>query len=203
MLDLPKVAVTGGVASGKTTVCGLFRHLGAYVVNADQIAHQLLDPQTDLGKKVLQIIGNDVLQNGKINRRLVAEKVFQSKELLHQLETLIHPRVMEKIEEEYERISKKGGYPLFIAEMPLLFEIEAEPFFDSVIAIVADETLAQERFQALGATKLEYNRRMERQLSPTKKAQKANYTIFNNGSLDDLKKQVESLYTLLLNHGEP
>ena len=93
MLKLKKIAVTGGVASGKSTVCRLFQNLGAYVVSADQITHELLASDNTLKKKVVSIFGHEILEGEVIDRAKVAKKVFSSPDLLYKLEALIHPRV--------------------------------------------------------------------------------------------------------------
>jgi dephospho-CoA kinase len=199
MLKLKKIAITGGVASGKSTVCQLFQKLGAYVVSADTIAHELLDPHTDLGRQILSILGEGFLQNGKIDRALVAEKVFRDPKKLHELEQILHPEILKRIECEYESVSHTGRYTLFIAEIPLLFEIGAEKFYDVTIAVIADDAIAKQRVKS----ESEYNRRMSRQWSPEQKTTKANYTIKNNGSLNDLEDQVKKLNAVLTGVSHP
>jgi dephospho-CoA kinase len=193
MLKLLKIAVTGGVASGKSTVCELFQKLGAYVVSADAITHQLFDPQTDLGKQIIRTLGSDILQNGKINRKIVAKKVFNDSQSLDWLEKVLHPPILKRIEQEYTYACDQGAYRAFVVEIPLLFEIGAESFYDVTISIEADEGMAKQRFLAKGYTEEEYNRRMLRQLSPQEKAAKAHYTIYNNTTLEDLEKEMAKL----------
>jgi dephospho-CoA kinase len=193
MLKLVKIAVTGGVASGKTTVCQLFQKLGAYVVSADAIAHELFDPHTDLGQQIVHTLGSDILQNGKINKQLVAEKVFKDPKRLLELEKILHPPVLKEIEQQYAIACKTEGFTAFVVEVPLLFEIGAEAFYDVTIAVEAEPDIAKRRFQAKGYKEEDYIRRMGRQLAPHVKAAKAHYTIKNNGTLEDLEKQVQKL----------
>lgn len=200
MLELKKVAITGGLASGKSTVCQFFQELGAYVVSADAIVHGLLKPQTDLGQKILRLLGSDILQNGKIDRQKIAEKVFRNPDQLIKLEQLIHPAVLEEIARLYEQVRREKKYTLFVVEMPLLFEIGAEPFYDASIAVVTDATAAKKRFMAAGHTQQEYEERMRRQLSPEDKATRARYTLLNNGSKADLRKEVEKFNMEFLLH---
>ncbi len=199
MLKLKKIAITGGVASGKSTVCQLFQKLGAYVVSADAIAHELLDPNTDLGRQILSMLGTSILQDGKISRQLVAEKVFRDPKKLHELEQILHPEILRRIECDYESASRAGNYTLFIVEIPLLFEIGAERLFDVTIAVIADEPIAKQRFKSEN----EYERRMSRQWSPAQKTIKANYTIKNNESLNDLEAQVKQLNSTLTGVSHP
>lgn len=192
MLKLKKIAITGGVASGKTSVCQFFQELGAYVVNADRIAHELLKPDTDLGQQVIRQFGPEILHNGQISRRILADKAFKDQNQLHRLEQLLHPAVLKRIEELYLSAAR-GKYTSFVVEIPLLFEIGAESFYDVVIVVLADETSAKKRFTQAGFQNEEYDLRMRRQIKPEQKAAKAHYTIHNKGSLDDLKHEVIAL----------
>ena len=194
MLKLKKIAVTGGIASGKSTVCQLFRELGAYVVSADALVHELLQPDTPLGKKLPQQFGNDLLVEGKISRQILAQKVFGDPEKLGQLEALLHPRVRERTEEEYQKACREGGYTSFVAEIPLLFEVGGERFYDVTIALLTDPERARER---VAQRNLDYDLRMKRQLPPEEKAKRAHYTLFNNGSMEDLKQRAKALYHLI------
>lgn len=193
MLKLIKIAVTGGVASGKSTVCQFFKELGACVVSADALSHELLDPNTNLGQQIIQLLGPDIQEDGKISRRIIADKVFREPKRLEQLEKLLHPAILRKIEENYRQACEKGGYTSFVVEIPLLYEIGAEGFYDVVVAVFTDEAVARKRFEKGQFQKTEYDRRMNRQLKPHQKAAQANFTIYNNGSLDDLRREVTEL----------
>jgi dephospho-CoA kinase len=177
MLKLKKIAITGGVASGKTTVCQFFKELGAYVVNADAIAHELLNPNTDLGQQLLQTFGS-------LNRKVLAEMVFKDAGKLKKLEELLHPAVLKTIDEHYKKACQ-GDYSSFVVEFPLLFEIGREAEYDVVIAVLIDETTAKKRFKSQ-----EYDLRMKRQINPKEKTKRATYTIHNDGSFKELQAQV-------------
>ena len=194
MLKLRKIAITGGVASGKSTVCRFLRELGAYVVSADEAAHELLKPDTDLGQQIIRTFGSDIITDGKISRRILAEKVFKDPQQLEELEKLLHPAVLKKIEKRYAEVSKEGKYTCFAVEIPLLFEIGNEGFYDVIVAVLADEEISQKRFSQAGFQPKEYDRRMRRQINPLQKAERADYILVNNGSLEDLKAQVIALH---------
>ncbi|MBS0624765.1 MAG: dephospho-CoA kinase [Verrucomicrobia bacterium] len=197
MLELKKIAITGGVASGKSTVCRFFQELGAYVVSADAIAHDLLSLETNLGQKVLQQFGSDILQEGKISRRILAEKVFKNPAQLEALEKLLHPAVLQKIDELYRQAAHSRKWTSFVVEIPLLYEIHAEDSYDVIVAVLADEKVAKERFKQSGFQPEEYERRMSRQIKPSQKAKRATYTLINNGSLDQLRQEVIKLNSIL------
>jgi len=190
MLKLKRIAITGGIASGKTSVCRVFQELGAFVVNADAIVHELLSPNTKLSQQVIRLLGNDILIDGNLSRRVIADKVFMDPEALHALEKLLHPAVLHKIEELYQAACHHGLYTAFVVESPLLFEIGQDKFYDKVIAVLSDEATSCERFCKAGFNPEEYERRMKRQLPPQEKARRADYVINNNGSLDNLREQV-------------
>ena len=200
MLSCIKVAVTGGLSSGKSSVCRLFMNLGAYVVSADDIVHQLLSIHTKIGQQVIRLIGQDVVVDHQINRKIIANKVFNHPELLNSLEALLHPEVRKQIENKYKEIKYKQSVPLFVAEIPLLFENNDPYDFDFTVAVVADEITCQSRFISYtGYSKEEFEKRSNRQLTMEEKAQKADFVIFNNGSFNDLKDAVEQIYEKLVN----
>jgi dephospho-CoA kinase len=200
MLNLKKIAVTGSLSCGKSLVCKFLGEFGAYVVDADHIVHQLLTPNTEVGDKVVDLLGSDIFFNGQIDRSRVAAKVFHHPTLLRKLESLLHPRVYVEIQQQYEEIKRRDkGASLFVAEIPLLFETEGEKYFDSTIAVVADPEICWLRYRkSTGYEKEEFNRRMARQLKPEEKAKRANYIIRNNGTETELKIQVQALYDELM-----
>ncbi|MGA8164850.1 MAG: dephospho-CoA kinase [Waddliaceae bacterium] len=199
MLILKKVAVTGGISSGKSLVAQFLKDLGAYVVDADEIVHQLLTPDTELGKKIIDLLGKSIVVDGKIDRTRVATKVFLNPKLLQSLEELLHPRVYEEIEEHYQQLTEKApAATLFVAEIPLLFESGGEDYFDTTVAVIADRELCWERYRKMtGYEREDFNRRMARQLDQHKKAEKADFVLRNDDTKAELRKEVEKLFEIL------
>lgn len=198
MLKLKKLAITGGLSSGKTTVGLLFKDLGAFFISADEIVHNLLKPASIIGQKVIQLFGPDIVENNSLNRKKIAQKAFLNVKLLKALEALIHPIVYAEIEKEYQHVRQAGKHPLFIAEIPLLYELFKQSEFDIVITVTADLSICQKRFiKQTHQTIKEFEQRMAQQINPKEKAKKSGYVIKNNGSLADLKDQVTKLYSLL------
>lgn len=199
MLNLTKIAVTGGLACGKSSACRFFKELGAYVVSADEIVHQQLSPTTSLGQKVIQLIGPDIVVNNQIDRSQIAKKVFNQPELLKALEALIHPAVRKEMEKHYQQVKASHSAPLFVAEIPLLYETGGESFFDYTVVVVAEKDLCQQRFQqATGYEKEEFDKRMARQLSTSEKARRADFIIVNNGTLEQMKESVSNIFHTLI-----
>lgn len=198
MLNLKKVAVTGGLSCGKSSVCRIFKELGAYVVSADEIVHRLLSPETNVGQQVVQLFGSDIVKQNRIDRSKIAKKVFNNLKLLNSLEQIIHPVVNDEIEKLYRHVCQHENPALFLVEIPLLFE-GGQQDYDFTIAVVADEKICQERFrQSSGYGKEEYNKRMSRQLSSEEKARRADIIIYNNGTLDQLRNHVVEAYNKLV-----
>jgi dephospho-CoA kinase len=191
MLKLKKIAVTGGLASGKSSVCRFLEEYGAYVVNADEIVHRLLSLNTSVGQQVIGLLSSDVITNGQIDRKKIANIVFSQPDKLKALERILHPAVLDEIEKEYKEISNNKRYLLFVAEIPLLYESETKGHFDAVIAVLSDPKLCEERFtQKTGYSKEEYERRMMFQIPQEEKAAYADFTLVNNGTLVALKEQL-------------
>ncbi len=186
-----KIAITGNLASGKSSVCRFFKEHGAYVVNADAIVHDLISRDSECIQKIVELLGNKVIAEGQIRRDLVADMVFSDQKLLYQLEKILHPRVAKTVEETYEKVKEK--YPLFVAEIPLLFESGADHFFDYIVAVEANPSLAEERFVAKGYTREDYQQRMKRQLSIEEIKKRSDFVITNNGSLENIRVQVETI----------
>jgi dephospho-CoA kinase len=198
MLRLRKVAITGGLSCGKSSVCRFFKELGAYVVSADEIVHQLLSPSQPLGQQVIALLGDEIVVEGKIDRQIVAKKVFENKQLLRSLEKIIHPSVIDEIEKQYQHINSQNEIPLFIAEIPLLFEGSTPTHFDATIAIWAPPELCKKRFMThTGYGEEEYFKRMANQMPADEKAKRANYVIENSGNLEQLQKAVKKLFIKL------
>ena len=191
-----KIAITGGLSCGKSTVCQMLQEMGAYVVSADAIVHQLFSPLSPIKQQLITLLGEDVISDEKIDPARVANKVFSNKENLKALEAILHPAVLEEIEKQTKQVPE--NIAVFVAEIPLLYEIEKAHLFDTVIAVIADEKLAKKRFQEkTNHSAEEFEKRMTHQLPPSEKSSRADYTIINNGSLQDLKNQVQILFQQL------
>jgi dephospho-CoA kinase len=200
MLSLLKVAITGSIACGKSSVCQFFKELGAYVVSADEIVHQLLSPGTVIGQKVITLLGSDIVVNFQIDRSKIAKKVFYQPYLLQSLENILYPEVLREIEQQYDIAQKTQSAPLFVVEIPLLYEAGFDPFFDYVITVDANQEICEKRFKAKGGTNEDYAHRLKRLASQKEKIDKANFVIYNNGSLNEMRDKVVKIYNEITKH---
>jgi dephospho-CoA kinase len=193
MLKLKKTAITGGIASGKSSVAQIFKNLGAYVVSADEIVHWHLSNNRELIKMIEKLLGPGVVSKGCVNRKAVADKVFKHPELLKSLEDLIHPYVKKDIDIEYETIASEGKAPLFTAEIPVLYEAEGfESNFDAVIVVDAPKETRRKRY---GGD--DFDQRESCQMPLEEKVKKADFVIHNDKNIDHLKKQAKTIYQKL------
>lgn len=205
MLNSARVAVTGGLSSGKSLLCAALGRLGACVVSADAEVHDLFVSDSALVASMVDLLGAQILENGRVQRRRVAQRIFQEPHLLPHLEDLVHPLVYKRIKEKYTWCSRLHRAPhLFVAEVPLLFEgpqaSSYTSWFDHTVSVVAREADALDRFLKRGGTLEEYHFWSTRQWSPLRKAACADYIILNFGSHHQLKAMAAELYSHLTSH---
>ncbi len=198
MLILKKVAVTGGLSCGKSSVCRIFKELGAYVVSADEIVHHLLTPETRPGQQVIELIGSDIVVDHHIDRSKIAQKVFGNPNLLKSLEQILHPAVRNEIDKQYQYALQQGQATLFVVEIPLLFEAFSEGYSETIAVIAERESCIRRFRQSSGYGREEYEKRMARQFSPEEKARRATYVIPNDGSMEDLRQAVVEINNKLI-----
>lgn len=197
MLTLKKVAITGGLAAGKSTVCRLLEEQGAYQVNSDAIIHQLLSDDSTCIEQVTRLLGTDILTHGKIDRKKIADSVFTNDQKLRALESILHPYLLREIERLYSEVNKDQKYTFFVAEIPLIQEIRREKEFDYIVAVTCDEEISKRRWEQAGFSEESYEKRMQRQWPIAKKAKHAHFTLTNNGTREELIKQVTKLIAFL------
>ncbi len=181
-----KIAVTGGLASGKSTVCKIIKEsFCATVVDTDKIAHILLSEDSAVKEKIVELFGSAATTDGRLDREKIASIVFTNNEKLTALENLLHPLVFDKIKELYSKQKNSPEFTCFVAEVPLLFESGMEIFFDATIAVHANEAACQERF-----IKSDFAARIKNQMAMKEKIKRADYTIENSENEAALKENV-------------
>ncbi|MDO4701408.1 MAG: dephospho-CoA kinase [Erysipelotrichaceae bacterium] len=180
-----KIAITGLMGSGKSTVANIFRELGYPVFDADEVAKSFLKKDSKGYHEVLNTFGEDVLdEHYEIDKGFLAKLVFQNKECKEALEGIIHPLVKEALLKEMK--NKK----VFIAEVPLLFEAHFDQYFDEILYVDTSEEHLLQRLEARNMTKEEIQARLKNQMTRQEKKAKATYIIKNEEDIDALKKEV-------------
>ncbi|MEN9292276.1 MAG: hypothetical protein RL288_72 [Actinomycetota bacterium] len=186
-----KVAVTGGIGSGKSAVGEILEELGAVIVDADELARTVVERGNSGYDQVIATFGDEVLTSGEIDRAKLAGLVFSDPELRKKLEGIIHPLVREAAE-EIMKSAPSGS--VVVNEIPLLFETNGAKRFDFVIAVQTPMELRIERLSQRGMKLYEIEKRIAVQASDQERASIANVIVVNDGSLDQLRSKVEELW---------
>ncbi|MGC8789953.1 MAG: dephospho-CoA kinase [Desulfurella sp.] len=191
-----RVGLTGSIATGKSTVANMFKELGAYVIDADEIAHDALKKNQNTHKQIIEVFGESILdENGNIDRKKLGAIVFNDKQKLTLLESIIHPFVQQKRREIEESILKKEKNAIIIYDVPLLFEKHLEDSFDKIIVVYAKKEIQIERLmKRQNLTYDEALKLINLQMDIEEKKQRADFVIDNSYSLEDTKKQVAKLF---------
>ena len=190
------LGLTGGIASGKSTVSNIFKKYGIYIVDADKIAKELgnrKDVIDEIGKKISKTV---IDENGIVDRAKLKEIVFSDKSKLEILNKIYHP----KIREEFKKIKLNSSKnDIIIFDVPLLFETGMYTLCDKNILVYVNEDIQIERLIARdGITKELAKKIIDSQMSLDEKKSKSNILIENNDSLEELEKKVEMVYKKIL-----
>jgi dephospho-CoA kinase len=188
MAPVPLVGLTGGIGAGKSEALRALEELGAATLSTDAVVHELLqEPQVrDL---VVERLGDGVAPDGEVDRSLVAERVFEDAGDRAWLEGVLWPRVGERMLTWKAQVDAADpSPPAAVVEVPLLFESGMEDAFEHTIAVIADEEVRERR--AAGRGQAAVASRAGRQLPQTEKAERAEFVVRNDGSLDELKQSL-------------
>ncbi|MEN9906302.1 MAG: hypothetical protein RL475_500 [Actinomycetota bacterium] len=189
------VGLTGGIGSGKSTVAQNFAELGALVIDADQLARMAIERGTDGFADVLLRFGDEVIRNGDIDRKKLAEIVFSDEGARKDLEGIIHPRVQALFA---QAVADLDIDDILIYEIPLLVETGASEKFDYVITVESDIELRKARLLKKGLYISQIEKRMASQASEEARTAVADAVIRNDGDEDSLLRQVENLWESVL-----
>ena len=208
-----KVGLTGGISSGKSIVGEMFAALGAAVIDADHIAHALMQPGQAVYAEVVRHFGAGILNpDGTVNRSKLAEAAFgtpnqKAGSRVQELNRIVHPAVIERQEEWMNEVGRKQPHGIAMVEAALIVEAGAAKRFDRLILVTCQLEQRFQRWvqlrkvdQETGAR--EVTRRMAAQLPDDEKIKLADYVIDNSGSLDNTRKQVQEVYQELRRQAE-
>jgi dephospho-CoA kinase len=185
-----RVALTGGIGSGKSLVGEILEELGALVIDSDQLAREVIERGSPGYEEVVTAFGDSILSEGQIDRSKLAAVVFNESDLRKKLESIIHPLVREAAEKLARKLPSGA---ILINQIPLLVESDGAKRFDYVVTVSADEEIRRERLRLRGLKDYEITQRMAAQVSDPEREKIANYIIRNNGSIDELTRAVEEL----------
>jgi len=189
-----RVGLTGGLASGKSTVARLLGARGAAVFDADSIVRELYEAGGAGAAAARDLFGDSVTdEKGHVDRARIAARVFAEPEARHALESRIHPLVGAEIERRF-REAEASGARVAIAEASQLLEAKTESRYDRVVLVVAPDETRVRRWEEKGGDPEDARRRMSAQLSPSQAFDRATDVIVNDGTLEDLEQKVDELW---------
>jgi dephospho-CoA kinase len=190
-----KVGLTGGIGAGKSTVADLFSQKGAVVIRSDELARQVIEPQTPGFQQVIDRFGKDLLNaEGYIDRAKLAQIVFKDDAALKDLENIIHPLVRSKTNQILDQHTSET---IIVNEIPLLLEKKMESLFDFLVIVISSEKNRLERLAHRGLTAEQATARMAKQVSDEQRKAAADFLIVNDGNLDQLEADVEKIWQTL------
>ena len=201
-----KVGLTGGIASGKTAVGEMFVALGAHLLQADALAHELMRPGEAVYQEVVRHFGAGILNaDGTVNRSRLAEAAFGGSRpsRIQELNKIVHPVVVERQDAWMEEVGRRDVHAIAVVEAALILEAGAAKHFDRLVVVTCRPEQRIERWAArvkvdLDAARREVTRRVAAQLPEEEKIKAADYVIDNSGSLDATRVKAAEVYRQLL-----
>lgn len=194
------IGLTGGIASGKSTVSNFFKELGVEIVDADLVAKEISEEKESV-ERIKDIFGNDIVDTkGKVIREKLRERVFRDRALLEKLNGIIHPQVIEHFQ---RKKIENSDSEIMIFDIPLLYETNMDKLCDKVIVVGLEKEKQIERVILRDGSSRELAQKIiSNQMSLEDKMRRADIVIMNNGSLEDLKEKVIEVYNFLKERGK-
>ena len=200
-----KIGLTGGIATGKSSVGRMFAELGVHTIDADEIAHDLMRPGEKIYDEIVRRFGAEILSADKtVDRGRLAELAFDSKRpRIYELNSLIHPGVIERYQKWMEEIGRREPEAIVMLEAALLLEAGLRRSFDKVIVVSCKPQQRIERWEKrlkvdAETARHEVTRRMRAQAPDEAKIQAADFVVDNSGSVEDTRKQVQKIHEALV-----
>jgi len=188
------IGLTGGIASGKSTVAKILQQFGAAIINADELSREVVEPGQPAWHEIVAAFGSDVLQtNQSLDRQKLRTLIFNHPEARKQLEAIIHPRVR-ALAEQRIRDYTDAGFALVVYEVPLLFEVNIHEWLRPVILVACDVEIQRRRLEQRDQLDPSAaQKHIDAQMSLEEKRRLADYVIENNGTFEDLERQVREV----------
>jgi dephospho-CoA kinase len=193
-LNMRVIGLTGGIGCGKSLAAQYFAELGALVIDADQLARAAIERGTDGFDEVVTLFGDSILKDGNIDRRALGELIFKDPAAKKHLESIIHPFVRREFE---EAVASLKGDQVLVYEIPLLVETKAHERFDVVITVESEMENRVARLRGRGMHISEIEGRIAAQATREERIEVADFLIENDGSEDELLRQVENIWDSL------
>ncbi|MBP9510357.1 MAG: dephospho-CoA kinase [Fusobacteriaceae bacterium] len=185
------LGLTGGIACGKTTISIIFKKLGIKVIDADKVAREVIE-LPEIVNQIKKNYGDEVFINGKLDRKKLREIIFNDKEKIMKLNSIIHPKVIDIFKEEYNK--NKFSDEIIVFDIPLLFEVGLEKYCNKTIVVYVNEEIQIKRVMERDNSSRELAKKIiDAQMDLFEKVKMADYAIENNSSVNELEKKVKNI----------
>jgi dephospho-CoA kinase len=200
---IPVIGLTGGIGTGKSTVSRMLAELGAVVIDADAVGHQIYAPDMPAWRELVQAFGEAILQPDRtVDRRALGAIVFADPEALRTLNRIVHPKMFARMAELIAEHRRRGGMPAIVVEAAVLIEANWTPLVDCVWVVVASEAAVIDRLARQRQLSPEQVRaRLAAQLPEAERLKHAHEVIRNDGSLDEVRAAVQAAWRRLCRPG--
>lgn len=193
------VGLTGGIATGKSLVSKFFKELGAYIIDYDQVSREIVEPDQNAWKRIVEYFGDDILKSDRsIDREKLGKIVFDDPEKRKELEAITHPEIFIEVRRRVSDIKKADSDALIIQDIPLLFEAKLEKTVDKIIVVRTSAAIQKKRLMDRdGFSESDAEKRLKAQMPLDEKVKLADFVISNDDTVSETKKAVEDVFLAL------
>ena len=193
------IGVTGAIGTGKSTVARMFNELGANVLDADAMAHEVMEPNRLAWREIVKTFGRDVLNADQtVNRKRLATLVFRDVQRRERLEAIVHPRVIKAIAQQVRRLARSRRTRAVVVDVPLLVEVGAQKLVDVLVVVTAPPDIQRTRLKdRQGWSDEEIRARIDAQWELSAKVALADYVVDNSDGVDATRTQVKRIWNQL------
>lgn len=197
------IGLTGGIASGKSTVAFVLQRLGARIIDADALAREIVEPGQEAWQEIVEAFGRDILcPDQSIDRAKLRRKVFEDQQARKRLESITHLRIRTLAQQRIEQLSA-GGAEVIVYMAPLLFENQVHLWLRPVILVACDSATQKRRLRDRdGLTEEGIRRHLKAQMGLAEKRKLADFVIENDGDLEELERQVKEVWEKITKQAE-
>ena len=197
------IGLTGGIAAGKSAVATMLQRLGAKIIDADELAREIVEPGQEAWREIIAAFGREIIrQDQSIDREKLRKKVFEDEQARKRLESITHPRIRTLAQQKIQQLAREGA-EIIIYVVPLLFENRLHLWLRPVILVACDSAIQKERLQKRDKlNEGEIRRHLEAQMGLEEKKKLADFIVENDGSLEELEKKVREVWEKIVGSGQ-